>query len=41
MMWIMKKSKDMLQYIQSMSLPSCDIWLLYPLHNYFPFKSNR
>jgi hypothetical protein len=44
-MWILKNCKDLLEYIKSRSLSSCNsiknIWLLYPLHYYSPFKATR
>ena len=41
-MYILKNSKDLLEYIKSISFSSCSIiWLPYPPHNYYPLKTKR
>ena len=41
-MLILNNSKDLLEYIKSISFSSCsNIWLPYPLHNYYPLKTKR
>ena len=40
--WILKHSKELLEYIQSIYFSSCHIiWRLYPMHNYFSHRTKN